>query len=369
MALLKIKDYQPVGVVFLIPPASRQGFFWREGMSQAKFFDHPKQLANDTVWLTNAHFDTTKNYGAYIKQYRFFRVPMHRLVAELGASDLPLHEQAARVGPFFSRLASCTESSNLYHAENMIASFQDILKHTDPPDVTWQQLGYEARTWYWKGAVKSKLLCGGSLYTPRFDFARQLIKCPVPDFSKPPKVIKGDFSGLVLINLLKEHVGFVRVRVENVRNNIIEFVDLNRTLLTNYEVLWLMQHADVSAKILYLTNPIPHPADDPERLKANFKPFSWLDGLRLEALALAPTYKNIAMDAFIRATAHIGMAHYAWYITTKYSMAPLAVSYGKLGIAFNKQEEPKIRKFSKMSGLLFANTEEEGIDLAIGKGF
>ena len=368
MALLKAQAYQPVGVVFFIPPAWRQGYFWREGMAQAEFFENPKQLANDTVWLTNAHFDVTKNYGAYIKQYRFFFFFMHRIVHELNVAHLPLDEQASAVGPFFSRLSSTMESNFLYLAFSMAASFQQTLRQTSIPDITWQQLGHEARSWYWKGAVKHKLLMGASLYVPRFDFARQLIKCPVPDFSRSPKIIKGDFKGPILANLLKEHVGFVRVRIEKVSNDIIEFIDLSRTLLTSYEVLWLMQFADVTAKILYLTTPMAHPGDDPAKLGANFKPFSWLDGLRLEALALSPSYKNTPMEAFLRGTAHVGMAHYAWYLTKHHSLAPIALSYGKLGIAFNRQEEAKIRKQCRDSGLLFVPAEEEGLDLSIGKG-
>ncbi len=368
MALLKTINVQPVGVIFFIAPAWRQGYYWREGMTSSVFFEHPKQLANDTVWITNAHFDVTKNYGGYIKNYRFFRTPMHRIINELGVAHLPLHEQVEKVGPFLARLCSAMECDLLYPADSLAAAMQQTLPALSIPEMTWQQLGSEARTWYWKGAVKHKLLMGGSLYAPRFDFARQLIKCPVPDFSRAPKVLKGEFKGLILQNLLKDHVGFVRLRIENINKEVIEFVDLNRTLFTSAETLWLMQFADVTAKYLYLTTPINHPADNPSKLVENFKPFSWLDGLRLEALALAPTVKNIPMEAYIRGSAHIAMAHYAWYLSVKKSLAPIALSYGKLGIAFNRQEEAKIRKTSVESGLLFVTAEEEGLDLSIGKG-
>ncbi len=369
MALLRSDAYQPVGVIFFIPPAWRQGYYWREGMTDAVFFEHPKQLANDTVWFTNAHFDVTKNYGANIKQYRFFRIPMHRIVYELGMGPAPLPEQAARVGPFLARLSRTVEHSHLYHADNLQAAMLPLLGPLEPPDPLWLQLGKEARTWYWKGSVKHALLMGGSLYLPRYDFARQLIKCPVPDFSKPPKILKGEFKGLVLQNLLKDHVGFVRLRIENIHKEVLEFVDLaSRTLFTSYEVLWLMQYADVTANYVYLAPPMPHPADDPPMLRNNFKPFSWLDGLRLEGIALAPAYKNIPMEAFLRGTAHVGVAHYAWYLGAKKGLAPIALSYGKIGVAFNRQEHSNIRMLARDSGLLFATAEEEGTDLAIGKG-
>ena len=162
-------------------------------------------------------------------------------------------------------------------------------------------------------------------------------------------------------------MGFVRISVQNPSNEVIEFIDLSRTLWTSYEVLWLMQHADVTAKVLYMTPAIKHPADDKDSLSRNFKPFSWLDGLRLEALALAPGYKNVPMDAFLRGTAHTGMAHHAWSLVRK-GLAPIALSYGKLGIAFNRQEESTIRKLARDNGLLFVPAEEEGTDLQIGKG-
>jgi hypothetical protein len=157
-------------------------------------------------------------------------------------------------------------------------------------------------------------------------------------------------------------------QIKKLNKDIIEYIDLSRTLMTTTEVLWLMQFADVTAKYLYLTTSMLHPADDPTKLSQNFKPFSWLDGLRLEALALAPAYKNIPMEAYLRGHAHIAMAHYAWYLTTKHSIAPIALSYGKLGIAFNRQEEARIRKLCRDSGLLFVTAEEEGLDLSIGKG-
>lgn len=369
MALLKNNRYQPVGVVFFLPPAWRQGYYWRPGMNEAQFFEHPKQLANDTVWLTNAHFDVTKSYGTYIKNYRFFRVPMHRLVHELDIADCTYQEQASKIGPFFHRLANAMEADHLYHAESLAAAMQQTLplRATPIPELAWQQLGNEAKSWYWKGAIKHKLLMGGSLYAPRFDTAAMLIKCSVPDFSLPPRVFKGEFKGPLLAAMLKEQVGFVRISVQNPSNEIIEFIDLSRTLWTSHEVLWLMQHADVTAKVVYLTKPVKHPADDKDNLSGNFKPFSWLDGLRLEALALSPGYKNIPMDAFIRGTAHINMAHHAWSIGKK-GLAPIALSYGKLGIAFNRQEEPTIRKLARDNGLLFVPAEEEGTDLQIGKG-
>jgi hypothetical protein len=369
MALLKSKHQQPIGVAFFLPPAWRQGYYWRPGMGSAEFFDHPKQLANDTVWFTNAHFDVTKSYGVYIKNYRFFRVPMHRLIHELDVANLTYEEQITEIGPFFARLAESMEADHLYHAESLASAMQQTLpvRSMPVPELTWQQLGMEARSWYWKGSVKHKLLMGGSLYTPRFDTATMLIKCGVPDFSLPPRVIKGEFKGPMLAAVLKEQVGFVRISVQNPSNEVIEFIDLSRTLWTSYEVLWLMQHADVTAKVLYMTPAIKHPADDKDSLSRNFKPFSWLDGLRLEALALAPGYKNVPMDAFLRGTAHTGMAHHAWSLVRK-GLAPIALSYGKLGIAFNRQEESTIRKLARDNGLLFVPAEEEGTDLQIGKG-
>lgn len=368
MALLKHIEDQPIGLAFFAPPGWRQGYYWRPGMADAQFFDHPKQLANDTVWFTNAGFEITKNLGLYMKHYRFFRVPMQRLLSEFQLHEATLDQQVQKLGPFFSRMSTPIEAKFLYTSETLIAAMRETIPIIPTPELTWQQLGTEARTWYWKGAVKNKLLKGGSLYLPRFDYARQIIKCQVPDFSKPPEIIKGDFKSELLRQLLKEHVGFVRLRIENVKPEIREFIDLSRTLWTTPEVLWLLPRADITAKYLYLTKPIAHPSDNPEKLIKNFKPFSWLDGLRLENLALAPGYKNIAMEAYLRGIAHVGMAHYAEYLLKYKSIAAIALSYGKLGIAFNRTEELTIRTKAAESGLFFKSAEDEGVDLTIGQG-
>ena len=371
MALLIGSPPQPIGVALFIPPSWRQGYYWHTGMSEAKFCDSPKQLANDIVWLTNVPFDVTKTWNApYIKHHRFFRTPLQRLIFELNIQTKDLAEQSKILGNLLLRLETCQERDHLRNADTLHAAMTGLLAMTQlsQPSITWQQLALDARKWYWKGATKHQLLMGASLYAPRYDLAKQILKCPVPDFSKEPKIIKGEFKNLILQNLLKDHAGFVRVRIENVNRNVQEFIDLSRTLITTYEALWWMQHADITAKYLYLTDYIPHPADQKQMLNSQFKPYSWLDGLRLESLVLAPTYKNVPMDAHIRGVAHIAMAYNAEYLSKVKGLAPIALSYGKIGLAFNRQEEQNIRKTAREAGLLFALAEEEGLDLTIGTG-
>lgn len=371
MALLIGSEPQTVGVALFIPPSWRQGYFWHAGMEEAQFCDSPKQLANDIVWITNVPFEITKTWNApYIKHHRFFRTPVQRLLFELNIADKTLPEQAIVLGKILQRLENSPERDHLRLAESLHSAMVGVLPSNANKAATlmWQQLAQEARKWYWKGATKHQFLMGASLYAPRYDLAKQIIKCPVPDFSKDPKIIKGDFKGLVLHNLLKDHAGFVRVRIENVNRSVQEFIDLSRTLVTTYEALWLMRHADVSAKYLYLTDYIQHPADSKQLPAGPYKPYSWLDSLRLESLALSPTYKNIAMDAHIRGIAHLSMAYYAEYLSKVKGLAPIALSYGKIGLAFSRQEEQNVRKTARECGLLFALAEEEGLDLTIGTG-
>lgn len=366
MALLKYQSpVQPIGVVLFVPPAWRQGYYWSPGMTEAAFCDSPKQLANDKVWLTNAPFEAWAKNGRmpYLKHNRFFRMSLQRFAHELGIVDKPLDQQAMILGRMFSRLEACPERDHLYHAESMAACFMNTLPAQSSPTVTWQQLGKEARSWYWKGSEKNKLLLGGAMFAPRYEQARQLIKSQVPDFTTDPKVIKGEFKGMVLESLLKDRGGFVRVRIENVDRSVQDFVDLSRTLITTAEALWWMQRADVTAKYLYLTPLVSHPADN-EKIEW-FKPFSWLDGIRMECMALAPAYKNVAMEAHLRGLSNIAMAFHAEYLSTVKGLAPLAVTYGKVAIAFNRTDEPKVRGIARECGLSFALAEEEGNDLVM----
>jgi hypothetical protein len=366
MALVKSNaPAQLIGVALFVPPAWRQAYYWAPGMPDANFCDSPKNLANDRVWLTNMPYDAWVKNGRmpYLKHNRFFRMAFQRFVHETGIIEKTLTEQAYLLGRLFSRLEGCQEREHLYNAETMSVAMMGTLPLVTTPDIAWQQLGQEARSWYWKGSEKNKLLLGGALYVPRYEQARQIIKAPVPNFSIEPKIIKGEFKGLVLENLLKEHAGFVRLRIENVHRSVQDFADMSRTLVTTSEALWWMKRADVTSKYLYLTDYVQHPADN-DRLDW-FKPFSWLDGVRLECMALAPGFKNVAMEAHLRALANLSMAYYAEYLSTNKGIAPLALTYGKLAIAFNRRDEPSIRSLARESGMSFARAEEEGNDLVM----
>jgi hypothetical protein len=82
-------------------------------------------------------------------------------------------------------------------------------------------------------------------------------------------------------------------------------------------------------------------------------------------MALAPGFKNVAMEAHLRALANLSMAYYAEYLSTNKGIAPLALTYGKLAIAFNRRDEPSIRSLARESGMSFARAEEEGNDLVM----
>lgn len=339
-----------IGALILLPPAYKQGYYWKQGMTEPCFCDNFKKLPNDVIWISSADFEHAKDFGRYIKNDRFLRVPVNQLLRELGAANVSANEQAIALGMALTRLHDSVP--NALRMAGTLSQAYSSLDADKTWDTSWDLWGKEARTYFWKGSSKSRLLLGGSACLPRFDYNQQLLKCPILDLSAPPEIInfKQGVDVKACMDKWRGKGGFASVRIENLKTSVLDFISLDRTLITITELNYLMLRAKVTVKNLYLCPLIKHPYNK-KSLMGEFQPFSWLDGLRLEALYYAAGVKNPAQEAWLRAQAHVAAAFHAEYLNLNHDIACLTITHGKIGIACSESEIPKVKQACMDSGV------------------
>jgi hypothetical protein len=168
-------------------------------------------------------------------------------------------------------------------------------------------------------------------------------------------------SGDVLRNFLKQATGFVRLRVEAINRKVEEFVELERMLWTTTEALWLMDRSQVTLRVAYIAETKEHPALSWVK-DEQFMPFSWLDGLRIEAAFLAPGVQDVAQEAWLRGMAHVAMAVSAEYLSVNRGVPVLGLGLGKIKVALSASERAKIGAVARDAGLRPVFEEMAGVD-------
>lgn len=348
--------FESVGVLLLIPPAWQQGYYWYPGLPAPAFCDNPKILPNDVLWLSNAPYAACRGLGSHIKPDRFIRVEMSRLLQEACPPQADPAFQAEALGRLVQRLVSSVSAAHLRPSHALAGAYAQLLplpaEHAD-----WDALGREALTRYWFGSARNKLLLPGAALLPRFVSARSLLQLPLPDLQKAPRVYHGQPEPLTLRDLLANEAGFARVRIEDVAREVREFINLDRTLIPYPELRWWLDHAKVTVKSLYqASHTQPHPQSG-SAAHAELQFFSWLDGLRMEALYLSAGAGSATREAYLRGYAHTLAAWHAAALSRS-GVPCIGISMGKIDVALSRSEMPRAQRAAAEAGLCLQMSPE-----------
>lgn len=348
--------FESVGVVLLIPPAWQQGYYWYPGRTEAAFCDNPKILPNDVLWLSNAPFATCRGFGSHIKPDRFLRVEMSRLLKDTCPPGADPAYQAQALGRLVQRLINSLVAPHLRSAHSLAGAYAQLLPLPEEhPD--WAAIGGEALTRYWFGSARNKLLLPGAATLPRFASSRGLLQLPLPDLQKPPRIYQGQPNELTLREILTNETGFARVRIEGVAREVREFINLDRTLLPYVEVRWWLDHAEVTVKTLYQSETNGSHPQQGSAAQAELQFYSWLDGLRSEALYLSAGSGSATREAYLRGYAHALAACHAT-VLARAGVPCIGISMGKIDIALSRSEVPGAIRQAAEAGVCLQLTTE-----------
>lgn len=343
-----------VGVALAVPPLYQSGYAWHTGLEVGggEFFEHPRELSSNVLWITNQPYNPNLAHS-FIKNRFFLRTPIQNLIHELGLEQEDTLKTARILATLLRGLLKKKEAPFLRREPSLTAAIARLMPHI-PLHSRWDIAATEALLQFWQGTVRNNALTGGTYLAPRFDTVAQLIRCPIPDFSREPTEYTGNYNATELKHLLNGQMGFVRLSYRNLNPKVADFVDISRIIWTSNEALWLMQHADVSANYLLLTpHTIQHPA-----LEGGFfeevSPYSWLDGIRAEAAYLAPAKtKNMAVEAWLRANAHLAMAFHAEYLASSQGVSMTGLAVNKIFVAYSPDERESLYQNCTRAGVLF----------------
>lgn len=349
-----------IGVCHFLEPSFLHGYYFVPGMDDVKFCDTPKRLPNDVIWITNQPFDPQQAAGVYIKNKYFLRIPYDKIMQEVAMDLKDNSDKIKRLAYILQTMIGTKEAQYLRYALSMPHAVNNVLSVKSSHD-HWNTIGVEALSYFWKGSVKHASLYGGSFMAPRLDTVRQLAQIPVPNFTLPPLVVKQVMSGEVLRQFLLSAHGFVRLSIESVDRSIQEFVDLERTLWTTYEALWLLDRANITCRTAYVSQEtIQHPLRESGYLDSCAS-YSWADGLRSEILYLGAAYGQPTYQAWFRANAHIAMAYCAEKLASN-GIACIGLSLNKIKVGFKESERILYREIARENGFLFLEEELPGAD-------
>ena len=346
----------PLGVAIATAPLFKQGYAWSTEMDpndSGVFFSDIRELPSGTLWLTNQPFDSSRP-RSHLKNRFFLRQQTDALLLELGIAGKDPLSCARHLGAMTAPLRFGKEAVFLRDEPSLAAaaarSLPGLTSHS-----LWQTAAVEALVDFWQGTQKNAALSAGVLKLGRFDTTAQLVRCPMPDFSKPPKEIRGRFTSADIKHIFKDKMGFVRMSISNADPVIRDFLDMGRIVWTSNEALWLSERAEITATHMLITDAVvEHPAHTEGVFKTELSPFSWLDGLRAEAYYMAPSLKyNTPADAWLRANAHLASCFLAEYLVRKYGVTPNGLALNKIFIAFSDSERAEIRRHGLEAGFLF----------------
>ena len=350
-----LPDY--IGVALTVAPLYQAGYAWHSGMDDegGEYFENIRELPSNVLWLTNLPFDPTMAHS-FIKNRFFMRTPIQNLIQELGLEQTDTLKAARILGSLLRGMLKKKEAQFLRREPSLTAAIARLMPHI-PLHSKWDIAATEALLQFWQGTVRNNAFSGGTYLAPRFDTVAQLIRCPLPDFSREPTEYTGSYNASELKHLLSEKMGFVRLTYRNLDPKVADFVDVSRMIWTSNETLWLMQHADVSANYLLLTpHTIRHPALETGFFHTGVSPYSWLDGLRAEASYLAPAQtKNMAVEAWLRANAHLAMAFHAEYLAIEQGASLTGLAVNKIFTAYSPSEREYLYSNCTKAGVLFTD--------------
>ncbi len=369
MAILKREVYDNptpfdgevrIGVCYFLEPSYLQGYYFTAGMEDVKFCDTPKRLPNDVIWITNQPFAPQQAYGVYIKNNYFLRVPLDKLFIEIASDLKDRTEKIKRLAYLLQTLCDKPESEYMRYGLSLTHSMSNLISPQKTHD-NWVPIANEALSYYWKGSIKHSSLYGASLLAPRVETVLQLVNVPMPDFNVPPRIIKQTITGEVLRQFLLSYYGFVRLSIDSIDRSIQDFIDLERTMWTTYEALWLLDRANITCRAAYVVDTARnHPLKDSEYL-FDCESYSWVDGLRSEMLYFCGSQNSVAEQAWLRANGHIAMAMCADFLSQQ-GVACLGLSFNKIKIAFREIEKVKMKEMARDYGFLLLEEELPGQD-------